>query len=89
MLEIGKKRIGFYSIEERKDHLYISRIYLTESYRKKGMGSYLIKMFEKQTKKKRILLEVWKGNPAKEFYQSLGFKAVGMKEHRYLMEKRL
>ncbi len=87
ILYLRKRKIGFYMLENKPTHLFVTKLYLTESYRNKGIGSHLMKKFELETKKKRVRLEVWKGNPAKNIYKKLGYKTIGYKNHKYLMER--
>ncbi|MFP3190206.1 MAG: GNAT family N-acetyltransferase [Thermoproteota archaeon] len=65
---------------------YVSDIYVLPDYRKKGIGSMLLRAVEELAKKegiKSIRLIVWRDNEEGiKFYKSLNFKEVG-----YLMEK--
>ena len=88
ILMIGKKRVGYYELKEEKDFLYVCDILLTESYRNKGIGSYLLKKFENTTKRK-IRLEYYRGNPASRFYRRLGYKKINTKNNKIIMEKQL
>ena len=86
ILLVGKRRIGYYEISEKKDFLYINDILLTGSYRNKGIGSYLLRKFKDETKKKKLCLEIWNGNPAINLYKKLGYKTTKIKNHKVLME---
>lgn len=87
----GKRRVGFYQLEGKKDYLYVTKIFLSPTYHGKGIGRHLMEYFETLGHKK-IRLEVWKINPAVKFYKKLGYKVVketGKKKHKYEMEKKL
>jgi len=71
------------------NHLFITNILLTESYRNKGIGSYLINKFIKETKKKKVRIEYWEGNPAGRLYKRLGFKQVEKRDHKIILEKQI
>ncbi len=85
----GKRKIGMYEIQEMGNHLFITNILLTESYRNKGIGSYLINKFIKETKKKKVRIEYWEGNPAGRLYKRLGFKQVEKRDHKIILEKQI
>ena len=63
--------------------LYVSTVFVEEGYRRKGYGSSLIREMEKRAKAmgaNTIRLDTfsWQG---KEFYEALGYKAVGHYEN--------
>lgn len=67
------------------DALEVERIYIRKDYKHQGLGTLLINHAEKIAKdanKNKIWLGVWEHNePAKHFYQKLGFKQIG--EHNF------
>ncbi|MBD3252197.1 GNAT family N-acetyltransferase, partial [Candidatus Pacearchaeota archaeon] len=69
--------------------LDIQRIFVSKAYRNKGIGTYFIKKFENETKKKKVNLEVWKGNPAIKLYKKLGYKIIKYNNGKYQMQKLL
>ncbi len=94
--ELNNKIVGYsvfnlnasepFKVKER--WCYISDLYVEKEYRRKGIGSELIKYIEEQAKQrdvKKIRLIIWKENePAMEFYRKNDFKIVG-----YLLEKQI
>lgn len=84
----GKRRIGLYEIEEKQNHLYVSRIFLTPFYQGKGIGAQIMESFETLGYQK-ITLEVWENNPAVSFYKKLGYVVTKKQGHKYFLEKRI
>ena len=74
-----EKRIGIMGFERNAEPnaTKLHRLYLLKSEKGKGFGKLAIQFLINWTKESgnsRIFLNVNKFNPAKEFYQSLGFK---------------
>jgi ribosomal protein S18 acetylase RimI-like enzyme len=58
----------------------------------KGLGTYLIDLVEKETKKhklRKIRLKVFKDNPAKKLYLRLGYKLIKSEKSDIILEKKL
>jgi ribosomal protein S18 acetylase RimI-like enzyme len=82
--------IGFFSIREASDYLYIHTIQLVASFRSKGYGTTLLQHIENIARTKnlqRIHLSVFKENPAQRLYQRLGYKPIAQDEYLIRMEK--
>jgi ribosomal protein S18 acetylase RimI-like enzyme len=88
VLTVDEKPIGYYQLRTDGDRLEIKGIFLIKEYRGKGIGQKLMKEFETGGHK-IISLTVWVNNPAVKFYKDLGYKIVGEKDHKYMMEKNL
>ena len=57
--------------------------------RGKGIGSFLLELFEETSPRKKLSLDVWAENPAVRVYRRHGFKVTLRKNHRFHMEKKL
>jgi ribosomal protein S18 acetylase RimI-like enzyme len=82
--------IGFISLREQPNCLYVETLQLIKSYRGHGIGKELIKFIEKvaaKTAKDTIQLRVFKNNPAQSLYRRSGFSLLEEEEWFYLMEK--
>lgn len=85
----NKKRIGFYHVSKdiyESAALYIVRIFISPSYQKKGIGSFLMDYFETLGYKK-IRLQILSNNPAFHFYKKHGYKIIHKRQGKYLLEK--
>lgn len=83
------KKIGTFLLEDdKKSYLYISRLHVIPELRGNGIGSYLLKYFENNTKKRKLRLHVWPNNPSVRLYKRFGYKVIGKtKKGKFLMEK--
>ena len=92
IIRFKNRRIGLYDLEFRKNHSYIKSIQISGKFRNKGIGTYLIKIIENNTKKKKlksIRLGVIKDNPAIKMYNKLGFKKINETESEIIMKKNI
>ncbi|UCH32416.1 MAG: GNAT family N-acetyltransferase [Candidatus Bathyarchaeota archaeon] len=91
IVEQEGEKIGFLHYEILSDHLYILNIQLKSSVQGRGIGTFLMKVLEKETKKNalsKIRLLVFKDNPALKFYKSLGYiKEIENREASLVLEK--
>lgn len=60
------------SIIDKKEILYIKKLYIKERFRGKGIGKKVIESLRKLNY--RIELECWYGMPVNNLYKSLGMK---------------
>jgi GNAT superfamily N-acetyltransferase len=81
--------IGMLKVEEREDCIYLGDIQIDRVYRGKGIGTKLIKtaIESAMMANKPIRLRVLKGNPAKDLYLRLGFRAIQTLNNCYMMER--
>ena len=82
--------IGFLSLKERSDCLYIHTLQLIKPYRRQGIGTKLLGFIENiaiTKAKDKIQLTVINGNPAQSLYRRNGFKTIEDKRWCILMEK--
>lgn len=84
------KPIGVYAIHITEDgDFFINEISITKEYQNKGIGRSILEKQLNENHKKgiRTILQVFKDNPAKNLYESLGFTVYGETETHYQMEK--
>lgn len=70
--------IGYIAIKinEPKEKLFLSKLYLLDKYRKKGLSKYIFNFIEKIAKDNKlssIWLHVNKNNPSIEIYKKYGY----------------
>lgn len=82
--------IGFFSVREQSDCLYIETLQLIQQYRRQRIGTKMLDVVESLARKKakdKVRLRVINGNPAKTLYLRNGFKTIEDQEWCILMEK--
>lgn len=82
--------IGFLSLREQPNCLYLETLQLIEQYRGYGIGTELMRLVEdiaRSKAKNRIQLRVFKNNRAQSLYHRIGFKIVEDEGWCFLMEK--
>ena len=84
----GGTRIGAISVERHQNFFQLDQIYIEPSYQNRGFGEIVVrKLIAKAEKDKLpIRLRVLKPNPAKLFYEKLGFAVYESTEERFSME---
>lgn len=82
--------IGFLSLREQPNWLYLETLQLIKQYRGYGLGRELMSFVEdiaRSQAKNKIQLRVFKNNPAQSLYHCIGFKIVEDEGWCFLMEK--
>ena len=87
ILENGD-RVGALSIESHEGYFQLEQIYIEPSHQNRGIGGEVVKTLIARAKKEVILIRirVLKPNPAKRFYERLGFVVSETTAQRYHME---
>lgn len=67
--------------------LFINEINLLKEYQGKGIGTKILSDILNNNLDRRIILQVFKDNPAINLYKRLGFKIYNETETHYQMEK--
>ena len=81
--------IGMLKVEERSDCIYLCDLQIASVYRNKGIGTHLIKTVIQSADlvNKPVRLRVLKGNPARNLYLRLGFRATHFLDNAWMMER--
>ena len=90
MLFSENERIGFLSLREPLNCLYLETLQLLQPYRGQGIGTALMRFVEEVARRKgkdRIRLRLFKDNPAQSLYYRTGFKVIEDQDWCLLMEK--
>lgn len=86
--------VGYCGVQPQQDRLFLSKLYLLEAYRGKGIGTALIKQaieFAKRNELKAVYLTVNKQNESGiTLYKHLGFQIIDAVQsdigHGYIMD---
>ena len=92
IVEYKNRRIGLYVFEFKKDHSYINSIQISKRFRKKGLGTAILNLMEKESKERKlskIRLGIFKENPAIKLYERLGYKKIKDYNSSIIMEKKI
>lgn len=73
--------MGYFSIKQEKEYLFLSKIYILKNYRGKGIGKIMMTSIEEKSKvynlnKVRLTVNIHNSNSIKA-YEKLGFTNVG------------
>ncbi|MNT36848.1 Acetyltransferase (GNAT) family protein [compost metagenome] len=75
--------LGFCSLSQDRQALYIRELHLLENARGRGIGTQVLEQLAGWAAERRLplmRLTVFKSNPAQALYQRRGFQAVGEDE---------
>lgn len=88
IISCGGQDIGFFKVEDRPECIYLGDIQIDPAYQKRGIGTQLIEELKSRaaSEKRIIRLRVLKQNPARVFYERLGFRAFNELDHYFEME---
>ena len=88
IVTLQDKDIGWVIFTRSDDQIQINDLYILPEYQRRGIGSHLLSKLLEEAREKHIpvRLGVLKVNPARRFYEKLGFRVVGETETHYQME---
>ncbi|MFA6174419.1 MAG: GNAT family N-acetyltransferase [Kiritimatiellales bacterium] len=92
MVTDAGQTIGFISVRQQPDVLYLETIQLQQTHRSKGIGTALMKYVEQlavANDKEWIRFRVFKNNPARHLYDRLGYQVAEDQDWCFLMEKKI
>jgi ribosomal protein S18 acetylase RimI-like enzyme len=92
IIRYKNKRIAYYDFKLEQNYSYINNIQVSGLMRGKGLGTFLLNLMEKESKKynlNRIRLKVFKDNPAKNLYLRLGYKKIKNENFSLILEKKI
>jgi len=83
--------IGMISLEERDDDVFLRAIEILPSHQNQGIGAGIIQQIinENAARRKPVLLNVLKVNPAKRLYERLGFSVIEETDTHFIMRRSL
>ncbi len=84
--------IGFIVFREKGGEFYLADFLIFEKYQNRGYGTKLlseVKKIARRRQYRRVLLKVFKSNPAVRLYERNGFKIIKKEKHLYLLESNI
>jgi ribosomal protein S18 acetylase RimI-like enzyme len=88
IVTLQDKDIGWVVVTRSDDQIQMRELYILPEYQRREIGSHLVSKLLEEAREKHVpvRLGVLKVNPARRFYEKLGFRVVGETETHYLME---
>jgi ribosomal protein S18 acetylase RimI-like enzyme len=88
IIQIGNLAVGVLMVERFPTHIQLVQIYLLPEYQRLGIGTVLLKnlMAEAQQSQIPVRLKVMIINPAKLFYEKIGFIVIAETPEFFSME---
>lgn len=88
---LGDRVLGYTVVWHQDEEVHLANIAVCEEYRERGIGKALVEYVLVRAKEqgaRTIMLEVRESNlEARRLYETLGFRAVGLKRNYYKKEK--
>ena len=87
IIQCGGKDIGLFTFfyDENGDAC-VSTFAIMPEYQGKGIGTRILTKVLEENKDKRVYLQTFRENPARNLYQRMGFQKYGETETHWLME---
>jgi len=88
----NNRRVGFFDIELHDGVAYLHNIQLSRIVQGRGLGKQMMLMMEWKAKKadvKKLEAKVFSDNPAKKFYQKIGYAIIKEENGVTLIRKKL
>lgn len=88
IVELQGRPIGCLALRRGPEELRILRVFLFPSFQNQGFGGELVRavLVEAEAAALPVRLRVFRVNPARRFYERIGFRAVGETDTHTLME---
>ncbi|MDD2056970.1 GNAT family N-acetyltransferase [Pseudomonas sp. GD03860] len=86
------RAVGFCSLSQDRQALYIRELHLIESARGQGIGTHVLEQLADWARERRLpllRLTVFKSNPAQGLYRRAGFVVMGEDECFVRMQRRV
>jgi GNAT superfamily N-acetyltransferase len=87
LVQVGEARAGAVSVVERGKALHLANLHLLPAYQGLGLGTTIVREIQERAAALRrpVTTQVLKVNPARAFYERLGFRIDGEEGLRYRM----
>jgi GNAT superfamily N-acetyltransferase len=90
IVQVGGRDAGFLSFETRDAEVYLGHIALLPDFQNQGIGAELVRhvIDHAEDAGLPVRLRVIRSNPARRFYERLGFSCYGETGTHFLLERR-
>jgi ribosomal protein S18 acetylase RimI-like enzyme len=89
IIQVAGEDAGFLSVEERTDHVYLGNLALLPAFQRQGIGAEVAAPVLERADARGlpVRLQVLRSNPARRFYERLGFVLRGETETHFQLER--
>lgn len=89
VIQVSGMDVGYLAVWRSADELYVASIALTKHWQRRGIGTALMADLITEAGPLPIRLNVMSNNPAREFYERLGFTVTGEEGRKLRMERQV
>jgi len=89
VIELNGAKAGWLVIERHTSHFQLEQLFVLPEYQSQGIGTRIVKDLIEEASCLRlpVRLRVLAVNPARRFYERMGFSVVEVAQERVLMER--
>ncbi len=87
IIQLDQKDIGILQVENRVEVIFLANILLRPENQDQGWGTEIVKNIIESARPLPVTLTVLKPNPAKKFYERLGFVTTDEDDARFFMKR--
>jgi GNAT superfamily N-acetyltransferase len=89
IIQFGDRDCGVFYVEDADDALWVRMIFILPEYQRRGIGTELLNRAVSQATKAGIpvRLRVLKVNPAKQYYEQIGFEVYDRPDEFVYMQR--
>ena len=88
VIQADGQDIGCVALEETADHVWVDSLYILPGWQNRGIGTRIVRDIVASAGGKSVRLNVLAVNPARRFYQRMGFVVTQSTPERHYMEWR-
>jgi len=88
IIQVDGRDIGCIALEQAADHLVLQKLYILPDWQNRGIGARIMRDIMAEAGARPLRVAVLVVNPARGFYQRLGFVVTRSTPERHYMEWR-
>lgn len=89
IIEVDNEAVGLWRLDESEDHFQLDQLFILPEHQRRGIGGAMVRLAIDRARFVGVPLQVWvlRLNPAKRFYERLGFTVHSSTAASYLMRR--
>jgi len=78
IIEVDRVAVGMMRVDEHSSHIHVDQLFLLPQHQNQGIGRFLVESILSAAKVRGLPVRLWvlRVNPARHFYERLGFQIV-------------